>query len=148
MWADIISGVKAIGGWVQLNRDNGRLQRRELVDALSELHRAANLTRAFAADASLHGYEEAGNRFREIPFRGDWWELSEAWRKVAEKLAGLSDDSRIRDVFKDLYERCFVKAQFWADPKGYRDSGVDIELGKLVDEVARAIEHVRDGAFK
>lgn len=152
MWSDIISGAKAISGWVQLNRDNRRLRqqnrRDDLIEALSELHRAANFTRAFAADATLRGYERAEEHFRDIEIGGQRWNVSEAWRIVGEKLARLSDDERIREVFRDLYERCFAKAQFWADPKGYRDSGVDIELGKLVDEVAQAIEHVRNDAYR
>lgn len=152
MWSDIVSGAKAIGGWVQLNRDSRRLReqshRDELIDALSELHRTANFTRAFAADATLRGYERAEERFREISVDGKRWDVSEAWRHVGEKLARLSDDERIREVFRDLYERCFAKAQFWADPQGYRDRGVDIELANLVDEVAQAIEHVRDNAYR
>lgn len=64
MWSDIISGAKAIGGWVQLSRDNRRLRqqnrRDELIEALSELHRTANFTRAFAADATVTTTSESG----------------------------------------------------------------------------------------
>ena len=146
MWDTVIEAVKAINRWVSLNKANQKLSQERLLDSLVQVHRAANLTRAYYADVAILGLEPGeGTVPQDDPDRRrrDLWE---AWEAAGQMLARCQDDivdAQIEGVIRGLYERCFEKAAYWANPGGWKESGVDIELGNLLRDVTETIESLR-----
>src|SRR5580765_2629754 len=100
MWNALVEAIKAIQGWLALNRNNKNVQNQELLDALIELHRAANLTRAYLAEVAINGQEgEAQTRGAVFP-RDIRDRLSQGWLEVGRKLSGCNykyHDGHIHD---------------------------------------------------
>src|SRR3990172_8539205 len=141
MWSEVIDAVKAIGGWIAYNKNNRELREQRLIDALVQMHRAANLTRAYLADVVVAGVE--GDRLprdRDPRIQDLRREVSENWLQVGRALSQCSGGKHIQEVIEDLRNRCFEKGRYWADPESWKNEGVDIELGQLVTGIADAIE--------
>jgi hypothetical protein len=147
MLGDLVKAVEVVRNWLAYNRNNRDVNKNQLLEALVELHRAANLTRSYLADVVVSGREgrELG-RERQFP-RETREQLSERWLTVGHHLSRCRDnhrDGHIQEVLSNLAERCFAKAEFWAAPQEWKESGIDIKLGSLVAEASDTIEELRN----
>jgi hypothetical protein len=145
MLGDIVKAVEVVRNWLAYNRTNRQINQQLLLDAMVELHLAANLTRSYLAEVAINGPEgrARGNQFpRDVRHQ-----LSQSWVEVGRRLSHCYNgvhDRHIEEVLEDLVERCFAKAEFWAAPRDWKKSGIDIQLGNLVRDTADTIDELRE----
>jgi hypothetical protein len=154
----IANVVKLVTGWVSYIETKEDLDRRRFIEALVALHRAANLTRSYLADAAVtelsarlgeHGeYNAVPRALRHAHFPGDGRRaISEAWVGVGEKLGhclgARQVDGFMAETLRDLMDRCFRKGEYWAAPAEWKQSGVDIGLTRLMDDATALLDQLQ-----
>lgn len=100
---------------------------------LEALRAAVTQTRAYIGDVANN--PDARDRDREIS-------LSTVWNEVGMALRRMGGPEQ-----EDLYDRCFVKADYWSDHRSWddnRDRDIDIGL-EAVEEAIRDTLRSRDG---
>ncbi|MCL4550123.1 MAG: hypothetical protein M1480_03135 [Bacteroidetes bacterium] len=98
-----------------------RRQRRDRIfNAVEAIRRAANQTKFYYAN--LRGTVEEPNM-----------QLSEAWMNAA---------TAVRDIDNNLYERLFLKADFWANPSEWtaeQSAQNNIYLDSIIEDADRIL---------
>jgi hypothetical protein len=146
---------KLLRGWVGLlvetwrqsqniTREEREKQKTELLETLEELGEAAINTRAFLANVELRGHAFFEGDPNGFPAQARQ-QLARQWLQVSNKLARIDGNHHpaIENNIRELGERCFQKAQYWANPVGWTGSKAEIRLDELVDEVRAAIFDLR-----
>jgi hypothetical protein len=116
--------VDRIRTWLELRAKYNSQQDERFDEALLAVHQAANRTRAYLADVRFD--PDSRERDREN-------DLSNAWMRVGDCLRRLHDPDA-----EALYQRCFVKAEYWADPEVWKDGRLQeagIGLDRLTNEI-------------
>jgi hypothetical protein len=151
MWEIVEGTSNLLIGWVKVITEiaKGRRENHEkdfqrdrdhLRDAFHKLGQAAILTRAYLADVDLRGRRamegDGGALSAEMRER-----LSTLWLDVSQELTHFHGvfNGEVKDNIRRLVERCFDKAQYWANPGGWKGSKAEINLDKLVEEVRTAL---------
>jgi hypothetical protein len=145
---ELIEAVDALRRWVFLYATAKRIEQQMLIDAMIEIHSAANKTRFMIGEtANLSANSTSRNRrANQERVRAIQGELSQVWQHVAQTLLECHQrysSDPMADTLKTLYDRCFAKAGHWANPSISEANSVDIELSRLVQDVAEAIETIR-----
>ena len=68
--------------------------------------------------------------------------VADAWVDVASKLLRCEEHYSDRIELQGLAVRCFEKGRFSSDPKQYVESGIDIRLNELMDEVVSILKEL------
>jgi hypothetical protein len=135
-----------IGEIVRHVTDRRERHCRQIQEALEELRQAAILTRAYLGEVSLLGTQAfEGNRSAFTPqMRRD---LAQIWLHASRAIGEITGrrDSRIDELLRDFEERCFDKAQYWANPAGWNASTAEIKLDSLVEEIRTVLTVLRGG---
>ena len=117
--------IDRLKSWLELRHKYRGERNQAFDDALLAIHRAANRTRAYIADVRVD--PNARHRAQE-------GELSDLWVQVGDKLRRLHEPEA-----EALYQRCFLKAEYWANPDAWEDGDV-AEAGIGLDYVVREVD--------
>lgn len=134
----VIELIDRLRMWLRYRAERQDEATEELDVAFATLQRAANKTRAYIADVRADRHARSRRAERE---------LAEAWENVGialRRLARTGDDEA-----EFLWKRCFMKAEYWADPELWNEPRLrqaGIGLDKVTNEVIKLIERREHGS--